>query len=84
MQPYLNPVIPKEVFLNKFYIIFQNSNWKGLTVIDPFNTPEAVVEVYVDGVPSIGHVVSTTLSHFTLLKVVHCSNLTYHNIIIYK
>lgn len=36
------------------YSIFQNSEWNGLSITDPFNTPEAVVEVYIDGVSSLG------------------------------
>lgn len=37
---------------------FQNSEWDGFSISDPFNTPEAVVEVHVDGIPSLGSAVS--------------------------
>lgn len=36
------------------YSFLQNSEWNGLLITDPFNTPEAVVEVYIDGVSSLG------------------------------
>lgn len=41
--------------------ILQNAAWNGLTIVDPFNTPEAVVEVYIDGVSSLGQIVSNQL-----------------------
>ncbi|CAG4970848.1 unnamed protein product [Parnassius apollo] len=34
----------------------QNSDWNGLSIVDPFNTPEAIVEVYIEGVSSLGSV----------------------------
>lgn len=36
----------------------QNSEWDGLSITDPFNTPEAVVQVYIDGISSLGENVS--------------------------
>lgn len=45
----------------------QNSAWNGLSIVDPFNTPEAIVEVYVEGVSSLGSIVSITSQiHYTL------------------
>ncbi|KOB77302.1 Renin receptor [Operophtera brumata] len=35
------------------------SDWTGLFITDPFNTPEAVVEVYIDGVSSLGYAPDT-------------------------
>ncbi|XP_075976475.1 ATPase H(+)-transporting accessory protein 2-like [Anticarsia gemmatalis] len=45
----------KEVFSAALGLsVEENSQWDGLYVSDPFKTPEAVVEVLVDGVPSLG------------------------------
>ncbi|XP_037296853.1 ATPase H(+)-transporting accessory protein 2-like [Manduca sexta] len=45
----------KEVFSASCGLsVEENSEWNGLSIIDPFNTPEAVVEVYIDGVSSLG------------------------------
>lgn len=35
---------------------FQDSEWTGLYIKDPFSLPEAVVEVHVDGIPNFGKV----------------------------
>lgn len=40
-------------------MVFQNSDWNGLRINDPFDTPECVVEVYIDGVSKLGNSVST-------------------------
>ncbi|KAJ8724462.1 hypothetical protein PYW08_015936 [Mythimna loreyi] len=45
----------KEIFSAALGLsVEENSEWKGMYVNDPFNTPEAVVEVYIDGVSSLG------------------------------
>ncbi|CAK1544017.1 unnamed protein product [Leptosia nina] len=45
----------KEVFSASLGLsVEENSEWNGLSIVDPFDTPEAVVEVYVDGVSSLG------------------------------
>ncbi|XP_021195486.2 ATPase H(+)-transporting accessory protein 2 [Helicoverpa armigera] len=45
----------KEIFSAALGLsVEENSEWKGMYVMDPFNTPEAVVEVYIDGVSSLG------------------------------
>ncbi|XP_035441334.1 ATPase H(+)-transporting accessory protein 2 [Spodoptera frugiperda] len=46
----------KEIFSAALGLsVEENSEWKGMYVVDPFNTPEAVVEIYIDGVSSLGH-----------------------------
>ncbi|KAF9799901.1 hypothetical protein SFRURICE_013638 [Spodoptera frugiperda] len=45
----------KEIFSAALGLsVEHDSEWKGLIVVDPFNTPEAAVEVYIDGIRSIG------------------------------
>ncbi|XP_022826342.1 uncharacterized protein LOC111356274 [Spodoptera litura] len=45
----------KEIFSAALGLSVEHSSeWKGLIVVDPFNTPEAAVEVYIDGIRSIG------------------------------
>ncbi|CAH0723779.1 unnamed protein product, partial [Brenthis ino] len=45
----------KEIFSASLGLsVEENSEWDGLSIVDPFNTPEAVVEVYIDGVSSLG------------------------------
>ncbi|KAJ8718998.1 hypothetical protein PYW07_016554 [Mythimna separata] len=45
----------KEIFSAALGLsVEENSEWKGMYVMDPFNTPEACVEVYIDGVSSLG------------------------------
>ncbi|KAL0832059.1 hypothetical protein ABMA28_001549 [Loxostege sticticalis] len=45
----------KEIFSASLGLsVEENSDWNGLSIADPFNTPEAVVEVYIDGVSSLG------------------------------
>lgn len=45
----------KEIFSASLGLsVEENSEWNGLLITDPFNTPEAVVEVYIDGVSSLG------------------------------
>ncbi|XP_041968463.1 ATPase H(+)-transporting accessory protein 2 [Aricia agestis] len=45
----------KEVFSASLGLsVEENSDWNGLSLVDPFNTPEAVVEVHVDGITSLG------------------------------
>lgn len=49
--------ILKEVFSASLgFSIEQDSNWQGFYLIDPFNLPEAVVVVDVDGVADIDQV----------------------------
>ncbi|CAG9787251.1 unnamed protein product [Diatraea saccharalis] len=46
----------KEVFSASLGLsVEENSEWNGLSINDPFSTPEAVVEVYVDGVSTLGN-----------------------------
>ncbi|VVC97751.1 unnamed protein product [Leptidea sinapis] len=46
----------KEIFSASLGLSVEgNSDWNGLSIVDPFDTPEAIVEVYVDGVPSLGN-----------------------------
>ncbi|XP_028173146.1 ATPase H(+)-transporting accessory protein 2 [Ostrinia nubilalis] len=46
----------KEVFSASLGLsVEENSDWDGLSIVDPFNTPEAAVEVYIDGVSSLGN-----------------------------
>ncbi|CAG4945444.1 unnamed protein product [Colias eurytheme] len=46
----------KEVFSASLGLtVEENSDWTGLSIVDPFDTPEAVVEVYIDGVSSLGN-----------------------------
>ncbi|KAM3966897.1 ATPase H(+)-transporting accessory protein 2 [Aphomia sociella] len=46
----------KEIFSASLGLsVEENSEWNGLSIVDPFNTPEAVVEVYIDGVSSLGN-----------------------------
>lgn len=40
-----------------FFSSLQDAEWDGLSIIDPFTTPEAVVEIYIDGVSSLGNLV---------------------------
>lgn len=49
--------ILKEVFSASLgFSIEQDSNWQGFYLVDPFNLPEAVVVVDVDGVADIDQV----------------------------
>ncbi|KAF9417105.1 hypothetical protein HW555_005724, partial [Spodoptera exigua] len=44
----------KEIFSAALGLsVEQNSEWKGLVVVNPFDTPEAVVELYIDGINSL-------------------------------
>ncbi|CAH0399151.1 unnamed protein product [Chilo suppressalis] len=46
----------KEIFSASLGLsVEENSEWNGLSIVDPFSTPEAIVEVYVDGVSSLGN-----------------------------
>ncbi|XP_072929215.1 ATPase H(+)-transporting accessory protein 2 [Epargyreus clarus] len=57
----------KEIFSASLGLsVEENSEWTGLSIVDPFNTPEAVVEVYVDGVSSLGNGGSTKIKTFPL------------------
>lgn len=57
-QPIDDPIdlhLVPEVFSAAFGFTTQgDSDWQGLTISDPFNFAEAVVVLYVDGVPSLG------------------------------
>ncbi|CAG9579812.1 unnamed protein product [Danaus chrysippus] len=45
----------KEIFSAALGLsVEENSEWNGLSITDPFNTPEAVVQVYIDGISSLG------------------------------
>ncbi|XP_028030178.1 renin receptor [Bombyx mandarina] len=45
----------KEIFSASLGLsVEENSEWNGLLITDPFNTPEAVVEVYISGISSLG------------------------------
>ncbi|KAJ0177776.1 hypothetical protein K1T71_006649 [Dendrolimus kikuchii] len=45
----------------------ENSEWNGITITDPFNTPEAVVEVYIDGISSLGNDAGLKSKNFPLI-----------------
>ncbi|XP_034828432.1 ATPase H(+)-transporting accessory protein 2 isoform X2 [Maniola hyperantus] len=45
----------------------ENADWNGLTIVDPFNNPEAVLEVYIDGVPSLGETAGLKTKKFPLI-----------------
>nr|XP_021195614.2 ATPase H(+)-transporting accessory protein 2 [Helicoverpa armigera] len=58
----------KEIFSASLGLsIEEESEWKGLHVIDPFNTPEAVVEVYIDGIASLGIHAGTDMKTYPLI-----------------
>ncbi|KAG7310039.1 hypothetical protein JYU34_004571 [Plutella xylostella] len=44
----------------------EDSEWNGLSIVDPFKTPEAVVEVYIDGISSLGNVENSKVKTFPL------------------
>ncbi|CAH2240665.1 jg220 [Pararge aegeria aegeria] len=57
----------KEIFSASLGLsVEENADWKGLTIVDPFNTPEAVVEVYIDGVSSLGDTTGLKTKDFPL------------------
>ncbi|XP_026485551.1 ATPase H(+)-transporting accessory protein 2 isoform X2 [Vanessa tameamea] len=58
----------KEVFSASLGLsVEENSEWNGLSIVDPFNTPEAVVEVYIDGVSSLGENAGLKGKNFPLI-----------------
>ncbi|KPI99933.1 Renin receptor [Papilio xuthus] len=58
----------KEIFSASFGLsVDQNSAWNGLSIVDPFNTPEAIVEVYVEGVSSLGSIVEAKARNYPLV-----------------
>ncbi|CAF4821867.1 unnamed protein product [Pieris macdunnoughi] len=58
----------KEVFSASLGLsVEENSDWNGLSVVDPFDTPEAVVEVYVDGVSSLGNAAGLKAKTYPLI-----------------
>ncbi|XP_013139745.1 PREDICTED: renin receptor [Papilio polytes] len=58
----------KEIFSASFGLsVDQNSAWNGLSIVDPFNTPEAIVEVYVEGVSSLGSIVESKGRNYPLV-----------------
>ncbi|CAD0200363.1 unnamed protein product [Chrysodeixis includens] len=58
----------KEIFSASLGLsVEENSEWKGLYVADPFHTPEAVVEVYIDGVSSLGDSVTSKAQTYPLV-----------------
>ncbi|XP_026731297.1 renin receptor [Trichoplusia ni] len=57
----------KEIFSASLGLsVEENSEWKGLYVADPFKTPEAVVEVYIDGVSSLGDSVTSKAKTYSV------------------
>ncbi|CAB3235564.1 unnamed protein product [Arctia plantaginis] len=57
----------KEVFSAALGLsVEQNSEWNGLYIADPFKTPEAIVEVYVDGVSTLGDSIGLKSKTFPL------------------
>lgn len=57
----------KEIFSASLGLsVEESSEWNGLSIVDPFNTPEAVVEVYIDGVSSLGKTVGLKTQDFPL------------------
>ncbi|KOB68254.1 Renin receptor, partial [Operophtera brumata] len=58
----------KEIFSAALGLsVEEDSEWNGLLITDPFNTPEAVVEVYVDGVSGLGNDASLKSKKFPLI-----------------
>ncbi|KPJ19400.1 hypothetical protein RR48_11027 [Papilio machaon] len=58
----------KEVLSAGFGLsVDKNSAWNGLSIVDPFNTPEAIVEVYVEGVSSLGSIVEAKARNYPLV-----------------
>lgn len=37
-----------------FLLFFQRGTWRGVSIVSPFNLPEAVVGIAVEGVDSLG------------------------------
>ncbi|XP_063389337.1 ATPase H(+)-transporting accessory protein 2 [Cydia fagiglandana] len=57
----------KEVFSAALGLsVEEGTEWDGMTILDPFTLPEAVVEVYVDGVPSLGETIESKSNAFPL------------------
>uniref|UniRef100_A0A2A4JVN8 Renin receptor n=1 Tax=Heliothis virescens TaxID=7102 RepID=A0A2A4JVN8_HELVI len=58
----------KEIFSAALGLsIEEDSEWRGLHVMDPFNTPEAAVEVYIDGIASLGDYIPTKIQTYPLI-----------------
>ncbi|XP_059053550.1 ATPase H(+)-transporting accessory protein 2 [Achroia grisella] len=57
----------KEIFSASLGLsVEESSEWSGLSIVDPFNTPEAVVEVYIDGVSTLGKTAGLKTQDFPL------------------
>ncbi|XP_023934907.1 ATPase H(+)-transporting accessory protein 2 [Bicyclus anynana] len=58
----------KEIFSASLGLsVEENGEWNGLVIVDPFKTPEAVVEVYIDGVSSLGESTGLKTKEFPLI-----------------
>lgn len=58
----------KEIFSASLGLsVEESSDWNGLSIVDPFSTPEAIVEVYIDGVSSLGDNAGLKSKNFPLI-----------------
>ncbi|XP_073952448.1 ATPase H(+)-transporting accessory protein 2 isoform X2 [Choristoneura fumiferana] len=58
----------KEIFSASLGLsVEEDAEWDGLSIIDPFTTPEAVVEIYIDGVSSLGNLAGLKSHAFPLV-----------------
>ncbi|XP_068625864.1 ATPase H(+)-transporting accessory protein 2 [Battus philenor] len=58
----------KEIFSASFGLsVDQDSDWNGLSIIDPFNTPEAIVEVHIEGVSNLGSSVESKAKNYHII-----------------
>ncbi|CAH2040494.1 unnamed protein product, partial [Iphiclides podalirius] len=58
----------KEIFSACFGLsVEENSDWNGLSIVDPFNTPEAIVEVYIEGVSGLGNAAHLDAKNYPLV-----------------